>query len=143
MAVIEELGLEVKVMVNGSAAAEYPDKEPDVNNDARRQSANACHHYVESVDNAEFAIHVGLISVFNTGREWISRSRNHGLSFSVAFDGGSDVEAVFVDQHRNTVLLEGAHNQENQTLRKFLFTPVTTGRSPAPCQDLKAANPSS
>lgn len=141
MAVIEELGIEVKVNVNGSAATEYPDEEPDV--DARRQTANTRHHYVESVDNTEFAIHVGLIPGTNTGQEWISRSQNHGLSFQVALDGGPDVAAASVFKHQNTELLEGVPNCEDRTLRKFLFSPVTTGRSPAYCNGLEAANTSS
>ncbi|KAL2276409.1 hypothetical protein FJTKL_00923 [Diaporthe vaccinii] len=68
MAIIEELGLEVKVQVGGSAATEYTDPEPDVD-DACTETTRACHRYVESVDNAEFAIHVGLIAGVNTGQE--------------------------------------------------------------------------
>lgn len=143
MAIIEELGLEVKVNVNGSAAAEYPDEEPDIDDDARRQTTHACHHYVESVDNAEFAIHVGLTPGTNTGQKWISRSRSHGLSFLVAFDGGHDVAAASVHRHRLSRLLDSVEDRESQTIRKFLFTPVTTGRSPARYEDLKAANTSS
>lgn len=143
MAIIAELGLEVKFKVNGSTAAEYPDEEPDVDDDAHRQTANICHHYVESVDNAEFAINVGLIPGTNTGQEWVSRSQNHGLSFTVALDGGHNLEAVVIYQRCNTALLEGVHDQGAQTLRKFLFTPVTTGKSPALFEDLEAANPSS
>ncbi|KAG6360097.1 hypothetical protein INS49_011153 [Diaporthe citri] len=112
MAVIEELGLEVKVNVNGSAAAECPDEEPDVNNNARRQTANVCHRYVESVDNAGFAINVGLIPGTNTGQEWVGRSQNHGLSFTVAFDGGHNVATVVIRQRRNTELLEGVHVED-------------------------------
>lgn len=142
MAIIEELGLEVKVNVNGSASAEYPDEEPNVD-DTRGQITKACHHYVESVDNAEFGIHVGLIPGTNTGQEWTSRSQNHGLSFSVAFDGGPVVAAKSVLKHRNTALLGGVPNWEDRNLRKFLFSPVTTGRSPAHCDGLEAANTSS
>jgi gamma-glutamyl:cysteine ligase YbdK (ATP-grasp superfamily) len=56
MAIIEELGLEVKVQVDGSAGAEYTEEEPEIIEDACSKTTKACHRYVESVDNAEFAI---------------------------------------------------------------------------------------
>lgn len=143
MAIIEKLGLQVKVKVNGAAAAEYPDKEPDDNYDTGSQTTHACRHYVESFDNAEFAIHVGLGPGTKTGQEWISRSQHHSLCFSVAFDGGHDVAATLVSQHHETGLLEGIRNHENQTLRRFIFAPVTTGRSIAHYDGSKAANTSS
>ncbi|KAL2290132.1 hypothetical protein FJTKL_00623 [Diaporthe vaccinii] len=126
MAIIEKLGLEVKVKVNGSPAAEYPDEERDVDDDAGGRITNACHHYVESIDNAEFTIHFGLTPGFKTGHGWISRSRNHGLLFSVAFDGGHTVAKTVVHQRHNPQLLQGVYDRETRTLRKFLFTPVTT-----------------
>lgn len=140
MAIIKELGLEVKVNIDGSSAAEYPDQEPDVDHGPTSQATKACHHYVESIDNAEFAIHAGLIPGSNTGRDWIGRSQDHRLHFSVALDGGHDVAAVCLSQHHNTVRLVGVHNRMDQTLRKFLFSPVTTGRSSAYCNGLAAAN---
>lgn len=143
MAIIEKLGLEVQVKVNGSPAAEYPDEERDVDDDAGGRITNACHHYVESIDNAEFTIHFGLTPGFKTGHGWISRSRNHGLLFSVAFDGGHTVAKTVVHQRHNPQLLRGVYDRKTRTLRKFLFTPVTTGKSPARCEDLEAANPSS
>ncbi|KAH8743527.1 hypothetical protein F5883DRAFT_722602 [Diaporthe sp. PMI_573] len=122
MAIIEELGLEVTVKVGGAAATEYEDPGPDVN-DARTQMTQACHHYVESVDNAEFAIHVGLIPGRNTAQEWIARSRNHGLSFLV-IDGGG-VSSVTIHQHHISKLLRGIHDGKTKTLRKFRFAPVS------------------
>lgn len=138
MAIIEDLGLEVKVLVDGSATAEYKDEEPDEH--AVSQTIKTCHHYVESIDNAEFAIHAGLLPGLHTGQEWIPRSRDHGLSFLVAFDGGPSVAAKMVYKHHTSRLLEGISNRANQTLSKFRFAPVSTGRPPTHFDDLKAFN---
>lgn len=142
MAIIEEIGLEVKVKVDGSEASEYPDEEPDIDDDARSQTTESCYHYVKVVDNAEVAIHVGVTPGINTGQEWISRSPNHTLRFSAAFDGGQYVAATMVLQGCKTRLMEGVYDPENQTFRKFLLKPVTTGRFLADCDDLDAANTS-
>lgn len=98
MAIIKELGLEVRINVNGSAAAEYKDEEPHVDDGAQGQIPHTCHHYVESVDNTEFIIRVGLVPGTNTGQEWVSSSPNNALYFLVAFDGGRAVAGKYVDQ---------------------------------------------
>lgn len=141
MAIVEDLGLEVKIQVDGSATAEYTDEEPD--EDTLSQTYKTCHHYVESIDNAEFAIHVGLIQGTSTGQEWIGRSREHRLSFSVAFDGGPTVTSNSVYKHQTSLLLDGIHNPANQTLSKFRFAPVSTGKPPSHFDDLEASNTSS
>jgi hypothetical protein len=140
MAIIEELGLNVKVQVNGSAAAEYPDEEPDVEDANCSETTKACHRYVESVDNTEFAIHVGLIPGSNTAQEWIGRSPYHRLAFSAAFDGGRNVISTTVSQLHTSDLFEGIHNRETQTLRKFRFAPVSTGTSPSRLVDLEVSD---
>lgn len=128
MAIIKELGLQVKVKVNGTASAEYLDEEPDDNYDSGSQNTKTCHYYVESVDNAEFAIHVGLIAGTNTGQEWIGRSQNHALRFSVAFDGGREVARTWITQRSGPRELKGIYGPTNTTLRKFCFAPVSTGQ---------------
>lgn len=145
MAIIEDLGLEVKVLVDGSATAEYKDEEPDVDlvDDAPSQITTARHHYVESIDNAEFAIHVGLISGQHTGQEWMARSRDHGLAFSVALDGGPNIASRAVYRHCTSRLLQGIQNPANQTLSKFRFAPVSTGKPSSHLHNLEASNTSS
>ncbi|KAL1855796.1 hypothetical protein Daus18300_010971 [Diaporthe australafricana] len=124
MAIIEELGLEVKVKVNGSTAAEYPDEEPDADDN----SQGTCSRYVESVDNAAFFVQAGVLpgpKGPKTSQEWFSRSQNHALSFTVAIDGGHAVEAVLVDQNSGPRRLEGIRNTADKTMRKFRFAPVS------------------
>lgn len=141
MAIIEELGLEVKVKVNGLALAEYPDEEHVDSNHAGTQTPNACHHYVESIDHAEFAIHVGLIAGTNTAQEWISYSPNNTIDFSVAFDGSHYTAGKCVTRHSRPKLLDGVYNEANATLRKFRFAPVSIGRLPAYFVDLGKLTP--
>ncbi|KAJ0124950.1 hypothetical protein J7T55_006293 [Diaporthe amygdali] len=126
MAIIEEFGLEVKVKVNGSVAAEYPDEEPDIDGDAWGPATKISYHYVESIDNAEFAIHVGVPSGSNAGQKWIRHSRKHALTFWLAFDGGRDAARKTIHQRSNSFLLEGVHNWARTTMRKFRFAPVST-----------------
>ncbi|KAI3394306.1 hypothetical protein diail_2953, partial [Diaporthe ilicicola] len=124
MAIIEKLGLEVKVKVNGSTAAEYRDEEPDVE-DAYGQAVKT-YHYVESVDNAEFVLQAGVLPGIKTSRRWLSRSEKHALSFAVAFDGGHDAAARLVHQSSGPQPLDGVLDSANGTLRKFRFAPVST-----------------
>lgn len=138
MAIIEDLGLEVNVQVDGSATAEYPDEEPD--DHGFNQTTKTSHHYVESIDNAEFAIHVGLIPGLHIGQEWVDRSRDHRLSFLVAFDGGPNITSKLVQHDHPSLLLDGIANHADQTLSKFRFAPVSTGRLPFHSDHLKALN---
>ncbi|POS76811.1 hypothetical protein DHEL01_v204782 [Diaporthe helianthi] len=135
MAIIEELGLEVKVQVDGSTAAEYEDREPNKDDRVRSQTTKVCHRYVEAVDNAEFSIDVGVIPGYNTGREWIGMSQDHGLSFSVALDGRNFAAASIHHERQISKLVKGIYDHESQTLRKFRFAPVSTAsRLSAPIQ---------
>lgn len=128
MTVIEELGLEVKILVDGSTAAEYADEEPDVdlNTNPHSQTTKTRHHYVESVDNAEFAIQSNIIPGSNIAQEWISRSQNHGLSFAVAFDGGRTANKMLARQNNTSILFSGIYDFANQTMAKFRFASVST-----------------
>lgn len=128
MAIIEELGLQVNVNVNGIAAAEYPDEKPDDKYEPGSKTTKVCHHYVESVDNAEFAIHFELIAGINTGQLWISRSQNNALCFSVALDGGRDVTATWVTERSGPREVKGIYGPGNTTFRKFCFAAVSTGQ---------------
>jgi hypothetical protein len=77
-AIIEEPGLEVKVLVDKFATAEYTDAVTNKDDDADQacgKTARVCHRYVESIDNAEFTIHVGLIMGSNITQDWIGRKR--------------------------------------------------------------------
>ncbi|KAG8163976.1 hypothetical protein KVR01_005894 [Diaporthe batatas] len=124
MVIIKELGLEAEITVNGSTAAEYPDPEPE--DIPYGQTTKACHRYVESVDNAEFAIRVGIIPGNNPVREWTGRSRDHRLLFSVAFDGGHAVRSKTIWQYTTPTAMEGISDHAKGTLRKFRFAPVST-----------------
>lgn len=130
-AIIKELGLEVRINVNGSAAAEYKDEESYVGDGAHGQVAHTRHHYVESVDNAEFSIHVGLVPGTNTGQEWVSFSPKNVLMLMVAFDGGRAVAVKCINQLSGTGQVQGVYKKADATLRKFCFAPVSIGRLPA------------
>lgn len=140
MAVIEELGLEAKVIVNGSAAAEYRDEEPGVDDAAHGPATKTSHSYVEAVHEGEFKIRVGLLPGVNPGQKWIDRSPNNALGFSVAFDGGHEIVKTFVSRSSGPRLLDHIYNEANATLRKFCFALVSTGRVPASTGSFGRAN---
>lgn len=63
MAIIEELGLAVSVIVDGEALPEYDNPEPDAggdNNDGPAVTA-ICDKYIESQDDTEYAIYRRVI----------------------------------------------------------------------------------
>lgn len=68
MPAIEDLGLEVKVLVNGLLATEYPDVEHAVD-DGFNEATPRTFHYIESKDDAEFSIEVS--STRNAMDNWL------------------------------------------------------------------------
>lgn len=51
---LEDIGLEVKFLVNGSPAVEYSEEEPGAISDGFDRAIPRSHEYIESIDDAEF-----------------------------------------------------------------------------------------
>lgn len=129
MAVIDELGVEVKVIVNGTEATEYiPDEEPDFDGDNFDPSTKTCCRYVESIDNADFAIRAAVTSGRNKpANKWLDDSKTNSLSFSLSFDGGDKAAGWLINQNRRFVIGDSTSDAATSTKRNFRFASVSTG----------------
>ncbi|KUI73783.1 hypothetical protein VM1G_09341 [Cytospora mali] len=142
MAIIEELGIEAKILVDGSAATEYtPDEEPEIEGDNFGPSTRVCCRYVEAIDNAHFALHAGIASVNSPGNKWLEESWENGFSFGISIDGGKTVSSQIVQQYQYDTL-QGVIDGQTGTIRKFRFASVSTVDDASKnrvAKDLKAA----
>lgn len=119
MAIIEDLGLEVEILVDSSPSQEYKDEEEDPTDDDFGDEIRKCRRYVEVVEDAEFGVQV-------RGTPVNYLNENERLCFIVDLDGQEG------DHHLKSgteKLIEGKYEHDGQTLvlRKFRFTTVATG----------------
>ncbi|KAK7748029.1 hypothetical protein SLS53_001281 [Cytospora paraplurivora] len=128
MAIIDDLGLEVKILVNGSVATEYvPNEETQADGDKYGPSTKICCRYIESINDAHFAIHGGLTSKHKVAGQWIRNSQNSACSFTFFVDGRKIDSALIHNihnRHRNAAILEGV--REANKLRRLRFASVST-----------------
>ncbi|KAG8164104.1 hypothetical protein KVR01_006022 [Diaporthe batatas] len=129
MAIIEDLGLEVKIVVNDSPLQEYEDKEQEPTNDGFGDEIRKYRSYVEVMDNAEFAVLLRATS----NNEYLSATKA-GFMFAIDLDGQNRIENLWLHSEHLTSLVKGKYENDGQetTLRRFRFTAV----SPVPCDAL-------
>ncbi|KAK7748030.1 hypothetical protein SLS53_001282 [Cytospora paraplurivora] len=122
MAIIKNLGLEVNVLVEGVQAAEYQGGDFSETNDDFAAGTAKCHRYIESVDNAEFAIEVSATK----NNPWLKSSNDkHLLNYYIDVDD-QEVEGVCLWKDKMYEVLEGVREYRSNAfgLRKFRFSPV-------------------
>lgn len=128
MAIIDELGLEANILVNGLESTEYiPDEDEELEGDGFDPSTKRCYRYVESIDDAHFPIRLGLTSKKKVGRKWIEISRDHALRMELSFDGRKMMTGTHIRQGYEVRTLKSVVDGMNGMKRKFWFSPVTTG----------------
>lgn len=127
MAILEDLGLEVKILVNESPLPEYEDKEADPTDDGFGDEIRKCRCYVEVVDNAEFVVQLHVTPANNYLNNTKKRFR-----FALDLDDQEEFEDRLMDSTEQVILIDGKDEYDGQksTLRKFRFTAVSTGRCP-------------
>lgn len=125
MAIFEDLGLEVKILVNNSPLEEYGDNEAGSTDDEFGEDIRKCRRYVEVIENAEFAVQLRVIPT----NDYLNNA-NERLLFVLDLDGQEDLEDQIMDLEHDQYLVEGKTEYDGQTrlLRKFRFTTVATGR---------------
>ncbi|ROW12876.1 hypothetical protein VPNG_04664 [Cytospora leucostoma] len=127
MAIIDNLGLEVKILVNGSAATEYvPDKEDQADGHNFGPSTKICCRYIQSIDDAHFAISAGLTWKHKVAEQWIKESQNNCCGFDFSVDGRRIDVLLISKRHEGAIILEGFHDRRSNTLREFRFASVST-----------------
>lgn len=126
MAIIDNLGLEVKVLVSGTPAAEYQGGDFSETDDDFGAGTAKCHRYIESVDDAEFAIELSAKRAIS----WLEKSSNRALYFCIDVDGLQGIVRSYIDKMKDPKrVVMGVVNRETKpfTKRNFHFSPVHIG----------------
>jgi hypothetical protein len=129
MAVIDGLeGLQVSVIVQGQPTAEYEDVDAtDYPSDS--PAMKTCHKYVESKDDAEFAVRVEL-----TPESGITEP-NHGVAIAIDIDGqqvttnwlATSTSPMFPATLTVGHVVVGSSDTGGYCKKNFVFSTVTTG----------------
>lgn len=131
MAILEDLGLEVKIIANNSPLQEYEDKEVDPTDDGFGDEIRKCRRYVEVFEDAEFSAQFRVTSALKNADE--------RFRFALDLDGQEDLEDQFLGSDSEHYLVKGKDEYHGQTLvlRKFRFSTVATGRYPQDSRSCK------
>lgn len=128
MAIIDELGLEVKILVDGREASEYhPDETTEFDGDGYVPSTKKCYRYVESKDEAHFAIQAGVLPDDKPAHKWLQSSKSAGLQVNLSIDGEYIPGFPLMSDQRKMATCKGVSDRDNGLLRKFRFASVSTG----------------
>lgn len=127
MAILEDLGLEVKILVNNSPLKEYEDKEAGPTDDGFGEEIRKCRRYVEVVEDAEFAVQLHVTPANN-----YLNDANKRIFFALDLDGEEEFEDRILAEDDRESLVEGKGEigDEGTVVRKFRFTTVTTSTYP-------------
>lgn len=127
MAIIEELGLEVEILIGGKAVKEYPDPEPDLQGLKLGPKTKTSHCYIECQENMEFEIQSKVRSGSKPAALWAKKMRQI-VSFVPSFNGGPYLQGVDVALPGQTVLDSGIVDFDDGTIKNFRFSTVSTGK---------------
>ncbi|KAI9155794.1 hypothetical protein HJFPF1_08383 [Paramyrothecium foliicola] len=125
MAIIDELGIKVTVVVDDASLVEYEDPEPEETDDSQTMHS---HKYVASQDKKEFS--VDIVSTENL--KWAKRKVNFGLGFQVFIDGREIDRLLAIPEdlengsfnYRIEGLVEQNRDNGSTTLRKCRFSSI-------------------
>lgn len=128
MAILEDLGLEVKIIVNGAPLQEYEDKEADLSDDGFGGKTRKCRRYVEVDGDTEFGVQLHV----TPNNNYLDGNKQKRLRFCLDLDGQEELEARLMNLACNPVLLDGKDEYNGWTLvsRRFRFTTISTGTYP-------------
>lgn len=126
MAIIEELGLEVKILIGGKAVKEYPDAEPDLQGLKLGPKTKTSHCYIECQENVEFEIDSKVRSGNNPAAWWAQRKKQ--IVFKPSFNGGPYLQGILAISPGLTFSDNGIADFDDGTIQKFRFSSVSTGQ---------------
>lgn len=116
MAILEDLGLRVKIIVIDSPLQEYEDKGEAPTDDGFGDEICKCQRHVEVVENDEFAVQLDIIKAKNhPNKEKIE------FKFALDLDGQEEFEHRLLQSDDPVFLIRGkdGHDGQKLTLRKF------------------------
>lgn len=124
MAILEDLGLEVKIVVNNSPLQEYEDENGGPTNDGFGDEIRKCRHYVKVNGDDEFGVQIRV----TPNNEYID-GKNKGLKFDIDLDGQEGLVRSSTTTKDSQFLVQGRKEKDGHTstLRKFRFITVSTG----------------
>lgn len=127
MAIFEDLGLEVKILVNNKSLREYEDNNADSTDDGFGDEIRKCRRYVEVVENSEFAVQLHVTPV----NKYLDNMKK-AFYFALDLDGQEEFEGHLLDQEQKKYLVKGKYECDGResTMRKFRFTAMSIGRCP-------------
>lgn len=130
MAILEDLGLEVNIVVNDSPLQEYEDKGADLSDDGFGDGTCKCRCYVEVDGDTEFGVQLHV----TPNNNFLDGNKQKRLRFCLDLDGQEEIEARLMNLARTPVLLDGQDelewNGETCLSRRFRFTTIPTGTYP-------------
>lgn len=127
MAILEDLGLEVKVLVNNSPLQEYEDNDTESTDDGFGDEIRKCRRYVEVVGDTEFGVQFRVTPNSN----YLNSNRQR-LRFEIDLDDHEELRGFLLRSKGEPVLIEGQVDYDGQTyaMRKFRFATMSTGTYP-------------
>jgi len=125
IAIVEDLGLEIKIVVDNSPLQEYEDKEVDAPDDGFSDDIRKFRRYVEVNVDTEFGVQICT----TPNNEYLDDNKKKRLIVSIDLDGQKDLQVTLVGSLKRSDLVEGKseHNGQTSVLRKFRFKTVSTG----------------
>lgn len=126
MAIIEELGLQVRILCDGAPCPEYEDPEQDGNADLDDLPVDtpSCHRFVESREDVEFGIEVTVLAN-GPASTWL-KTKDNVICFYASFDGGSGVANCALIRGVQTSTIRGISNSHGTEMRPFRFASIST-----------------
>ncbi|KAJ0124949.1 hypothetical protein J7T55_006292 [Diaporthe amygdali] len=123
MAILEDLGLEVKVLVNNSPLQEYEDNDTESTDDGFGDEIRKCRRYVEVVGDTEFGVQFRVTPNSN----YLNSNRQR-FRFEIDLDDHEELRGFLLRSKGEPVLIEGQVDYDGQTyaMRKFRFATMST-----------------
>lgn len=128
MAIIEELGLRVKILINGEATKEWIDEEPDLEGIVFGPETKVSRCYIETREDVEFSIEMKILAGKNPAARWVKHGKTHMLDFAPRLDGGPSLQSTSVDRSGRKFIDEGVIDLDEGTIQKFRFAAVSSGQ---------------
>lgn len=126
MAIIEELGIQVRIFCEGTPCPEYEDREQDGNADLDDIPVEtpSCHRFVESREDVVFSIEFTILPGGPASR-WF-RTKDKAICFMTSFDGGPAVTNNAVSPPKLSFTVRGITNSKGTEMRPFRFASIST-----------------
>lgn len=128
MPFLEDLGLWVKIRVNGSVVDEYLDEEPKIDSHPIEFQTKFCYRYIESLVDTEFSIDIGIDTTPGKGfvtTPW-TNDPNNGFEFNFSIDGANNALQSVLNIHFQNGIVKGLDDYTAKTRRNFRFDRLST-----------------